>query len=148
MLLNLLSKEEKGKFLDLLLCVIIRDGKTTQSEEAVINKFKNEMGEEASRFRRSNTSLDKLVEYFVDKPQTTKNLVYYNIVSASLNDEFYSVEEHILIEEIQQKLGVSARKRTEIMKTVYAERDIREKVKRVITEWLFKEVKIVNQHYI
>lgn len=134
MLLNLLSKEEKIKFLDLVIKVITTDGDVSETEKLIISKFKNEMGEDVLKFHASNNQLEKLVEYFSTKPSTTKNLVYYNLISASLSDEFYSVEEHFTIASIQEKLGISNKKRTELIKAVYAERDMREKVKRVITD--------------
>ena len=62
------------------------------------------------------------------------NLVFYNLVSASLNDDWYSVEEHFLIETIQEKFQITDKKKYELMKQVYAERDLREKIKRIIQE--------------
>ena len=78
--------------------------------------------------------LEKLIEYFSGKSKVTKNLVFYNLIASSLNDEFYSVEEHIVMEKIQEGLEISTKKKNELMRAVYTERDIREKVKRVITE--------------
>jgi hypothetical protein len=39
-----------------------------------------------------------------------------------------------LIEEIQNKLEISNKKKSELMKVVYAERDLREKAKRIISK--------------
>ena len=136
MLLNLLSKDEKHKFLDLLVRVINIDGPTSDTEKLIIEKLRYEMGEEALKYHYSNAPIEKLIDYFAQKPTATKNLVFYNIINASLADEFYSVEEHLVIERLQEAFQISAKKRTEIMKTVYAERDLREKAKRVISEWL------------
>jgi hypothetical protein len=61
-------------------------------------------------------------------------LVYLNLVAASLNDDWYSVEEHLLLEKIQEEFQIPEKKRTELFKLVYSERDLREKVKRVISE--------------
>lgn len=148
MLLNLLAKEEKHRFMDLLFNVISADGPTSETEKKIIDKFKYEMGEDALRYRHGPMQLDKLIEYFEAKPDTTKNLVFYNLLSASLSDDFYSVEEHIVMSQIQEGLGVSQKKRMELMKAVYAERDLREKVKRVISEWEFKGLKMKNQLFI
>ena len=134
MLLNLLSKDEKYKFLDLLVNVITIDGPTSETEKKIIEKLRYEMGEEALKYHFNNSSIDKLIDYFAQKPTATKNLVFYNLINASLADEFYSVEEHLVIEKIQEAFQISAKKRTEIIKTVYAERDLREKAKRVICE--------------
>ena len=77
---------------------------------------------------------EKLIEFFAAKSYPTKNLVYLNLVAASLNDDWYSVEEHILLEKIQSEFQIPEKKRNELFKLVYSERDLREKVKRVISE--------------
>jgi hypothetical protein len=92
------------------------------------------MGEDAMKYRKSNSSLEKLIEYFGEKPKATKNLVFMNLVSSSLYDEFYSVEEHLLIEQIQESFKITNKKKADLMKIVYAERDLREKAKRIIAE--------------
>ncbi|HKM30200.1 MAG TPA: hypothetical protein VJZ51_05550 [Bacilli bacterium] len=134
MLLNLLTKEEKFHFIDLLVKVISIDGETNDMEIQLVNKLKYEMGDDVARYRKSNLSLEKLIAYFAEKPKVTKNLVFLNLLSGSLADEFYSVEEHFLLEQIQNSLEIPRKKRTELVKTVYADRDLREKVKRIISE--------------
>ena len=134
MLLSLLSKEEKMYFLDLLNELIIADGNPTETELSIKNRLKYEMGDEILKYKRSSLSKDKLIEYFSKKTYPTKNLVYLNLVAASLNDDWYSVEEHLLLEKIQAALQISDKKRNELFKLVYSERDLREKVKRVISE--------------
>ncbi len=134
MLLNLLTKEEKFYFIDLLVKVISLDGTANEMEMQIISKLKYEMGDDAARYRKSNLSLEKLIDYFTTKPKVTKNLIFLNLLSASLSDEFYSVEEHFLLEQIQNDLEIPRKKRTELVKAVYADRDLREKVKRIISE--------------
>ena len=140
MLLYLLNKEEKHRFIDLLITVISADGPTSETEKKIVEIVKYEMGEDAIKYRNSNMPLEKLIEYFSGKSKVTKNLVFYNLIASSLNDEFYSVEEHIVMEKIQEGLDIPTKKKNELMRAVYTERDIREKVKRVITEWEFKEL--------
>lgn len=134
MLLSLLSKEEKIYFVDLLIKLISVDGEATEKEKSIIKKYKAEMGEDLAKYHKSNTSKEKLIEYFANKATTTRNLVFYNLVSASLNDDWYSAEEHFLIEAIQEQFKISDKKKYELMKQVYAERDLREKIKRIIQE--------------
>ena len=134
MLLSLLSKEEKMYFLDLLNELITADGNPSETELSIKNRLKYEMGDEILKYKRSSLSKDKLIEYFSKKSYPTKNLVYLNLVAASLNDDWYSVEEHLLLEKIQGALQISDKKRNELFKLVYSERDLREKVKRVISE--------------
>ena len=72
MLLNLLTKEEKFYFIDLLVKVISVDGTTNEMEMQIINKLKYEMGDDALRYRKSNLSLEKLIDYFATKPKVNK----------------------------------------------------------------------------
>lgn len=134
MLLSLLSKEEKNLFVDLAIELVSVDGKPSETELAIIKKFKKEIGEDVSKYKKSNLSKEKLLEYFVQRSYPTKNLVYMNLVATSLNDDYYSVEEHLFLEKIQQAFGISEKKKNELMKLVYSERDLRERVKRVISE--------------
>ncbi len=134
MFLSLLSKEEKFYFIDLITKLVSVDGAANEIEMQVINRLKYEMGEEALRYKKSNQPINKLIEYFKDKTKSTRNLVFMNLVSASLYDEWYSVEEHFLIEEIQAAFEISDKKKAELMKIVYSERDLREKAKRIISE--------------
>lgn len=138
MFLSLLTKEEKFYFIDLIVKVVNVDGDPTETELQIMNRLKYEMGDDVSRYRKSNMSLEKLIEYFAQKPKATRNLVFMNLVSTSLYDEFYSVEEHLLIEQIQNSFEISNKKKADLMKIVYAERDLRERAKRTISEWLFK----------
>lgn len=134
MLLSLLSKEEKYYFLDLLSKVICSDGPVSDYEKKVIDLFKAEMGSDITKYRRSNQNTEQLINYFTDKSKAIKNVVYYNISWASLTDEFYSVEEHLILDDIQRAFGITNRKKMELLKAVYAERDLREKIKRIVAE--------------
>jgi uncharacterized tellurite resistance protein B-like protein len=134
MFLSLLTKEEKFYFIDLIVKVVNVDGDPTETELQIMNRLKYEMGDDVSRYRKSNMSLEKLIEYFAQKPKATRNLVFMNLVSTSLYDEFYSVEEHLLIEQIQNSFEISNKKKADLMKIVYAERDLRERAKRTISE--------------
>ena len=134
MLLNLLSKEEKMHFIDLLRKVLIIDGPANEFEKQIQAKFQSEMGSEISKYRMSLLTTEKLIEYFSAKSKGVKNIVYYNLVAASLYDEFYSVEEHILLDQIQKAFEITEKKKIELVKAVYAERDLKEKVKRIVNE--------------
>lgn len=134
MLLSLLSKEEKYRFLDLLGKLVSVDGEPSESDKQIIESLSREMGRDVLRYRPGNDSVEELIEYFVKKNKMTRNLIFLNLVSASLIDDWYSVEEHFLIEEIQNAFEISAKKKSELMKIVYSERDLREKAKRVLAE--------------
>ena len=134
MLLSLLTKEEKFHFIDLLQKVFVADGQLNEFEKHILEMYKTDMGEEINKYRRSNLSFEKLLEYFSNKPKTTKNIVYYNITYVSLYDEFYSVEVHQILEQIQEAFVITNKKKTELLKLLYAEKDLKEKIKRLVSE--------------
>lgn len=135
MLLSLLSKEDKINFLDLLRQFIMVDGQPSEIEKQVQKKFAYEMGDDViKRFTISKTDKKKLIDVFASKPQATKNIVYLNLFAASLEDEWYSVEEHFLLDQIQSAFNISNKKKVELMKIVYADRDLRERAKRIVSE--------------
>lgn len=134
MLLSLLQKEDKCYFLDLLRQLLLVDGESSEIEKQIFKKFKFEMGEDILKHRSNSLKTSQLIQYFEDKPQSVKNLVFMNLISASLRDEWYNVEQHALLEEIQTAFNISDKKKVELVKIVYAERDLREKAKRTINE--------------
>ena len=134
MLLSLLQKEDKCYFLDLLRELLLVDGESSDVEKQIYKKFKFEMGEDILKHKNNGLKAPQLIAYFENKSQSIKNLVFMNLVSASLRDEWYNVEQHTLLDEIQQAFNISDKKKVELMKVVYAERDLREKAKRTISE--------------
>lgn len=134
MFLSLLNKEEKHYFVDFIIKIVSFDGELSELETQIINRMKGEMGTELDSYKPSTLSLEELTGYFSTKPKVTRNIVFMNILAASLVDEWYSAEEHFLIESIQLKLNISDKKRLDFFKVVYAERDLRERAKRIITE--------------
>lgn len=134
MLLSLLTKEDKCYFLDLLRQLLLIDGQANEIEKQIFKKFRFEMGEDILKHKSSSLKTSKLIEYFLDKSQSTKNLVFMNLISASMRDEWYNVEQHTLLDEVQSAFNISDKKKVELMKIVYAERDLREKAKRTINE--------------
>lgn len=134
MLLSLLTKEDKCYFLDLLRQLLLVDGEANEIEKQIFKKFRFEMGEDILKHKSSNLKTSKLIEYFLDKSQSTKNLVFMNLISASMRDEWYNVEQHTLLDEVQSAFNISDKKKVELFKIVYAERDLREKAKRTINE--------------
>lgn len=134
MLLSLLQKEDKCYFLDLLRELLLVDGESSDVEKQIYKKFKFEMGEDILKHKNNSLKTPQIIAYFESKSQTIKNLVFMNLVSASLRDEWYNVEQHTLLDEIQQAFNISDKKKVELMKVVYAERDLREKAKRTISE--------------
>jgi len=135
MLLSLLPKEEKIYFIELVGKLITIDGEVSDVEKTIMKKLRLELGSDVEKAAKSlKLNKDQLIAHFVSKPSSTKNIVFMNLLSASLQDEWYNVEQHFLLAEIQQKFEISDKQKNDLMKIVYAERDLREKAKRLVTQ--------------
>lgn len=132
MLLNLLTKEEKINFLELVLKVNSLNNEVSDFEKRTLDKYKAEMGDDILKFKRSNKTPDQVIAFFKDKSKLIKNIVYYNITWLSLCDDYYCVEQHEVLDKMVEEFGITKKKKEEIQKAVYADRDLRELIKRVI----------------
>ena len=52
----------------------------------------------------------------------------------SMEDDLYNTSELLFLEGLQNKFGISAEKRRDLISIVYAERDLRERASRIIKE--------------
>ena len=134
MLLSLLTKDEKIYFIELVRKIILIDGEVSDVEKEIVKKMRLELGNDIERAKKLNLSFEKLVDFFVGKAKTTKKIVFLNLFSASLQDEWYNVETHMMLQDIQQKFEIQNNEKKELIKIVYAERDLREKAKRIVNE--------------
>ena len=132
MLLSLLPKEDKIYFINLLRHLVFVGGENEVTEQQIQDKFRYEMGPDVLKYRPANLTRKKIFDYFADKSQTSKNIVYMNLFAASLEDQWYNIENHTLLEETKEAFGISDKKKIELIKIVYANRDLREKAKRTV----------------
>ncbi len=135
MFLSYLSRKEKLKFLDLAIYMADIDGEPTNIEKRVLTKMFAEVEEvrEEYTFTKSE-SIDETIEFFVNSNPVVKNIVYLNLVTISMEDDLYNTSELLFLEGLQNKFGISAEKRRDLISIVYAERDLRERASRIIKE--------------
>ena len=133
MLLNLLNKKEMLKFLDLAIYMVDIDGEPTQYEKTILNRMIAELDavKDEYSFRLTDT-IENTVDFFTKCNSVVKNVVYLNLVYISMEDDLYNTSELLFLEKIQKKFGISAEKRRELFSVVYADRDLKEKAKRII----------------
>ena len=133
MLLSLLNKKEMLKFLDLAIYMVDIDGEPTQYEKTILNKMLAELEavKEEYSFRLTD-SVENTIDFFTKCNSVVKNIVYLNLVVISMEDDLYNTSELLFLEKIQKKFGISAEKRRELFSVVYADRDLKEKAKRII----------------
>ncbi len=134
MFLSLLNRKEKLKFLDLAIYMIDIDGDPTEAEKILLSKIQGELGREIVdeyTFSKSKT-VEEVIEFFKDKTEVVKNVVYLNLVDISMLDDLYNTSEHLFLEKLEKSLAISAKKRKELIEIVYDYRDLREKSLRKI----------------
>jgi hypothetical protein len=133
MLLNLLNKKEMLKFLDLAIYMVDIDGEPTQYEKTILNRMIAELDAVKDEYSfRLTDSVENTIDFFTKCNNVVKNVVYLNLVVISMEDDLYNTSELLFLEKIQKKFGISAEKRRELFSIVYAERDLKEKAKRII----------------
>ncbi|XMB86550.1 hypothetical protein RJG79_01850 [Mycoplasmatota bacterium WC44] len=132
MLLELLNKKEKHFFLDLAAFMTKADGIIEDSESITLKLMTNEMGKEAKGYRAKDHN--KAKEALSESSKLAQRVVLLNLITLSLSDDFYHAEEHAFVEELLDKWGVTPKKKAELVKLVYARKDLREKAKIIISE--------------
>ena len=133
MLLSLLNKKEMLKFLDLAVYMVDIDGEPNEVEKRVLAKMVAELDKVKDEYSfRKTDSIENTIEFFVNCNRVVKHVVYLNLVVISMEDDLYNTSELLFLEKIQKKFGISAEKRRELFSVVYADRDLKEKAKRII----------------
>lgn len=135
MLLTLLNRKEKLKFLDLALHMVSVDGKPNELEQRLLNIMLAEVGDgivQEYTFGLSK-NLTETIKFFDKSTQTVKHIVYLNLVKVAMDDDFYNTTEHFFLEDLRERFGIEELKKKQIMRLVYNERDLRERAKRIVS---------------
>jgi hypothetical protein len=134
MLLSLLNRKEKLKFLDLAMHMVSVDGEPTAVEQRLLNMMLAEVGEGIIQEYHFSLSKDlkETMKFFEKASPTVKNIVYLNLLKVAMSDDFYNTLEHFMLEDIRKKFGVDDTKKNQLMRLIYTERDLRERAKRVV----------------
>lgn len=134
MLLQLLTRKEKLKFLDIALHMINVDGTMSSHEKRLLDMYVAEVGDNiVQEYDYSlSKSLDETKKFFEEASMPVKNLVFLNLLILTMSDEFYNTEQHFFLVDIQKLFAITEKKKRELMLIVYEERDLREKAKRAI----------------
>ena len=133
MFLNLLSKKEMLKFLDLAIYMVTLDGDPSEAQKKILDRISREVGFIVSDYSfEYRDSVDETIDFFSRQNQVVKNTVFLNLVKISLVDDLYNTTEHQFLERIQKKLDINQSRRKELMQLAYEERDLREKASRIL----------------
>ncbi len=135
MLLSLLTRKEKLKFLDLVMHMVSVDGEPTAIEQRLLNIMLAEVGDGIVKEYTFTLSkdLEETIDYFREASPSVKNIVYLNLLKVTMIDDFYNTAEHFFLEEIRNEFGITDFKKKQLMRLVYNERDLRERAKRVVS---------------
>lgn len=134
MLLSLLNRKEKLKFLDLAIYMVDIDGEPSAVEKRVLDMMFAEVGSDVAAeytFERSE-DIGKTIEFFKERNQVVRHIIFLNLVKLTMIDDLYNTAEHLFLEHIQDVFNITPEKRRALMHIVYDERDLREKARRTI----------------
>lgn len=134
MLLSLLNRKEKLKFLDLAMHMVSVDGEPNELEQRLLNMMLAEVGDNIVQEYNFSLSkdLEETMKFFEKAAKPVKNIVYLNLLRVTMSDEFYNTLEHYFLEDIRQRLDIHETKKNQLIRLVYNERDFRERAKRLV----------------
>ena len=132
MLLSLLNRKEKLKFLDLAIHMVAVDGEPTAFEKRILNMMLAEVGDEIYKEYTFSLAkdIDITTDFFITAPKATRHIVLLNLLKLSMFDDLYNTDEHFFIDNLRRKFKIGVAKRKELMRIIYAERDWHEQAKR------------------
>jgi uncharacterized tellurite resistance protein B-like protein len=135
MLLTLLSRKEKLKFLDLSLHMVAVDGAPSDLERRMLSMQVAEVGEGiADEYTFAlGEDLSATIAFFNEASQTVRNIVYLNLLKITMSDQFYNTVEHHMLEKVREAFSIDMEKKRALMRIIYSERDLRERAKRVVS---------------
>ncbi|MCF7931657.1 MAG: hypothetical protein K9K93_00625 [Acholeplasmataceae bacterium] len=133
MLLTMLSRKEKLKFMDLSLHMVAVDGAPSDLESRMLSMQIAEVGEGIALEYTFSLSQDRneTITFFKDSTVMVRNIVYLNLLRITMSDEFYNTVEHHLLEEVRDAFMIPIEKKRELMRVIYSERDLRERARRI-----------------
>lgn len=133
MLLSMLNRKQKLKFLDLAIHMVAVDGEATSYETRILNMMLAEVGDDIIKEYTFSLSsdLEETIDFFTEQPKTVRNIVLLNLLKLSLFDDLYNTSEHFLLDKIRRNFKISIAKRKELIGLLYDERDLNEKARRV-----------------
>lgn len=134
MLLSLLTRKEKLKFLDLAMHMAVVDGQVSKIERRLLRTMLVEVGEEiANEYTFSlSGNLQDTIDFFREASVAVKRIVYLNLVKTMMVDELYNTAEHFLLEDIREAFQIEDMKKKQLIRLIYNERDLRERAKRIV----------------
>lgn len=135
MLLTLLDRKEKLKFLDIAMHMVSVDGKPTEHEQRLLNMLLAEVGDDiVSEYTFTlSKDLEQTLRFFEKASPTIKNVLYLNLNKVAMSDDFYNTLEHEFLEMVRTRLEISEMKKKQLINLVFAERDLRERAKRIVS---------------
>lgn len=133
MLLSMLSRKEKLKFLDLAIHMVAIDGEATEFEKRILNIMLAEVGDEIIKEYTFSLSsnLEETIDFFTIASKPIRNVVLLNLFKITMFDDLYNATEHFFLDNIRRQFKISIAKRKELMGLIYDERDLKEKARRV-----------------
>ena len=135
MFLSLLNQKETLKFLDLAIYMVDIDGEPTEIEKSILEKMFREVGYIVNEYSfQYSDSIEETVEFFIHSNPIVKSVVFLNLVTITLTDDLYNTTEHLFLEHLQEKLGITPERRRELMAIAYDERDLRERAARILKQ--------------
>ena len=119
MYLSRLGKKEKENFLELAYYAANYNEILSDEEKTLIEEYRKEMLLTENDYEIKDKDINQLLDFFNNRTQTTKNIVFLEILSLLLSDTIYDEEEKKFISLLQDSLNISEKNHDKIINWVY-----------------------------
>lgn len=103
MFLNLINKEEKENFLELVYKIASCDDEFSEEEEEILNNYKLELGIETVP---DTKPAEKLIAYFADRETQLKKVVFFELYGMIMADGMMVDDENAMLEKIKEAFAL------------------------------------------
>lgn len=103
MFANLMNREEKEKFLELVYKIANCDQNYAEEEEELINNYKIELG---LTDILETDSMENIIKYFGNKEEQIKKIVFFEVYGIIMADDAIADKEDQTIIQIKENFGL------------------------------------------
>ena len=103
MFLNLINKEEKENFLELVYKIASCDDEFSEEEEEILNNYKLELGIDTVP---DTKPAEELIAYFSDRETQLKKVVFFELYGMIMADGMVVDDENAMLEKIKEAFAL------------------------------------------
>ena len=125
MFVQVMEKEEREKFLELIYKIANIDGDYAEEEEELIDSYKTEL--ELSDIKDTDT-IEEIIDYFSSKSESIRKIVLFEVYGMINADGKIDISEEKIFNLSQEKFGISEQQTKAIINVAEELQEVYDKV--------------------